>query len=259
MLKIIKNTKTERFLEHLGGISELFVSTVKASVTRPFYFHRMLEQVVELGIGSLSIATFIGFIIGLVMTLQFGHGLSNFGGTLYVPSIVSVSLMRELAPILTSLLVAGRIGSGITAEIAAMNVSQQIDAIRALGTSPIRVLVVPRFLAALITLPMLTLFSGFMGLIGGMIISQTEFGIPPGFYLNKVLEFLHFYDVLSALIKSAIFSIIITLVATYRGFNTKEGTRGVGHSTTWVVVTSSIAILISDFFLSKLLIYFFVV
>lgn len=259
MLRLIKNTKTERFLLHLGGIGELFVSTIKASFTRPFYFHRLIEQMVELGIGSLSIATFIGFIIGLVMTLQFGHGLANFGGTLYVPSIVSVSLMRELAPILTSLLVAGRIGSGITAEIAAMNVSQQIDAIRALGTSPIRVLVVPRFLAALITLPMLTLFSGFMGLIGGMLISQSEFGLPPGFYLNKVLEFLHFYDVLSALIKSAIFSIIITLVATYRGFNTKEGTRGVGHSTTWVVVTSSIAILISDFFLSKLLIYIFVV
>lgn len=258
LLKYLQGTKTEEFLEILGGLSQLFLSTLKATFSRPFYFNRMIEQVVELGIGSLSIATVIGFIIGLVMTLQFGHGLSTFGGTLYVPSIVSVSLMRELAPILTSLLVAGRIGSGITAEIAAMNVTQQIDAIRALGTSPIRVLVVPRFVAAFLTLPLLSLFSGFMGLVGGMIISNFEFGIPPGFYVNKVLEFLHFYDVLSALIKSAIFSVIITIVATYRGFETKEGTRGVGNSTTWVVVTSSIAILVSDFFLSKLLIYLFV-
>lgn len=257
MIPVKRISKFEKSFLRLGEITLLCIETLKALFSRPFYFHRMIEQIVEIGIGSALIAGTIGFVIGLVMTLQFGHGLASFGGTFYVPSIVSVSLMRELAPILTSLLVAGRIGSGITAELASMNVTQQIDAIRALGTSPVRVLVVPRVVAAFFSLPLLTIFSAFMGLIGGLIISDTEFGIPYAFYINKVLEHLHFYDVLSAMIKSAVFSLIIVMVATYRGFNTKEGTRGVGNSTTWVVVTSSIAILISDFFLSKLLIFVF--
>ena len=256
-MKVNSLSRFERGILKLGEITLLSIETGKALFTRPFYFHRTIEQIVEIGIGSAFIAGTIGFVIGLVMTLQFGHGLASFGGTFYVPSIVSVSLMRELAPILTSLLVAGRIGSGITAELASMNVTQQIDAIRALGTSPVRVLVVPRVVAAFFSLPLLTIFSAFMGLIGGLIISDTEFGIPYGFYINKVLEYLHFYDVLSAMIKSAVFSVIIVMVATYRGFHTKEGTRGVGNSTTWVVVTSSIGIMISDFFLSKLLIFVF--
>lgn len=249
--------KLNIFVTLTGELTHLFGQTVVASLSRPFYFKRMFDQMVQLGVHSLLIAGVIGFTMGLVMTLQFGHGLANFGGTLYVPSIVSVSLMRELAPIMTSLLVAGRIGSGIAAEIGSMNVTQQVDAIRALGTSPIRVLVVPRFMALLITLPFLTLFCALMGLIGGMIISNSEFGIPPGFYEIKVLEFLKFHDVGSAMIKSAIFSVIITLLACHRGLNTKDGTRGVGQSTTWVVVVSSITILLSDFFLSKILLYMF--
>jgi phospholipid/cholesterol/gamma-HCH transport system permease protein len=257
MITTKKLNKIERIFIRGGELSYLILETLKGCFTRPFYFHRFIEQMVEIGIGSALISGTIGFVIGLVMTLQFGVGLASFGGTFYVPSIVSVSLMRELAPILTSLLVAGRIGSGITAELASMNVTQQIDAIRALGTSPVRVLVVPRVVAAFISLPLLTVFSAFMGLLGGLIISDTEFGIPYGFYINKVLEYLHFYDVLSSMIKSAVFSLIITFIATFQGFRTKEGTRGVGNSTTQVVVTSSILILISDFFLSKFLIYIF--
>lgn len=250
-------TKSENFFLFVGKYFSLLGHTVKGCFTKPFYFHRTIEQVVNLGLGSLLIASVIGFVIGLVMTLQFGHGLNQFGGTLYVPSIVAVSLMRELAPILTSLLIAGRIGSGIAAELGSMNVTQQIDAIRALGTSPIRVLVVPRFLGALITLPFLSLFSAFMGLLGGMIISETEFGISPGFYINKVIGFLHFSDVLSAMIKAAFFSIIITITAVYYGFGEIKGTKEVGSSTTKVVVSSSIGILISDFFLSKILLTYF--
>lgn len=237
----------------IGSFFTLLASTLKACVTRPFYFHKVIEQIVQLGFGSMLISGIIGFVIGLVMTLQFGHGLNSFGGTLYVPSIVAVSLMRELAPILTSLLLAGRIGSGIAAEVGSMNVTQQIDAIRAMGTSPVRVLVVPRFLGSLLTLPLLTIFSAFTGLLGGMIISSTEFGIPPSFYIGKVVEFLRFSDVLSAMIKGAFFSILITITACHQGFRPIRGTRGVGISTTKVVVSSSIAIMVSDFFLSKIL------
>jgi phospholipid/cholesterol/gamma-HCH transport system permease protein len=241
----------------VGEIHILFYEAIKCSLTKPFYWNRLNDQIIALGAGSFTISLVIGFIMGLVMTLQFGYGLAKFGGTLYVPAIVSMSLMREMAPIFTSLLVAGRIGSGISAEIGAMNVTQQIDAIRALGTSPVRVLVVPRFLAAVITLPLLSILAGFMGIIGGMIISYWEFGMTPGFYINKVLVTITLSDVFTSFFKCWFFASVITIFACYRGFRTKDGTRGVGEATTWVVVQSSIIILISDFFLSKILILMF--
>jgi phospholipid/cholesterol/gamma-HCH transport system permease protein len=244
-------------LEMTGEITLLFKETLRCIVTRPFYWNRLMEQIIHLGAGSLSITIVIGLVTGLVMTLQFGYGLARFGGTLYVPAIVSISLLRELAPIFTSLLVAGRIGSGISAEIGAMNVTQQIDAIRALGTSPIRVLVVPRLLAAVISLPLLATLSGFMGILGGMLIAYTEFQIPPGFYLNKVLYAVTLSDIFGSMFKCAIFGVVISIIACYRGFQTSEGTRGVGNATTWVVVTASIIILVANFFLSKFLILVF--
>lgn len=238
----------------IGEIALLAKDTFICTFTRPFYFGRFLDQMIHLGIGSISITIVIGVMTGLVMTLQFGYGLAKFGGTLYVPAIVSLSLMRELAPIFTSLLIAGRIGSGMSAEIGAMNVTQQIDAIRALGTNPIRVLVVPRVLATVISLPLLMTLSAFMGFIGGLIIAYTEFGMSFGFYTNKVLTTIKFADVFGSMFKCAFFGLVIAILGCYRGFKTREGTLGVGAAATWVVVRTSIIILVSDFFLSKLLI-----
>lgn len=241
-----------------GDFFLLLIDTIKCSFTRPFYVSRIIEQISLLGLESILISGTIGFVIGLVMTLQFGYGLASFGGTFYVPSIVSVSLMRELAPILTSLLVAARVGSGVAAELAAMKVSSQIDALRALATSPTRVLIVPRLIALCISLPFLGIFSALMGLIGGLIISELEFGITYGFYINKVLEYLHLYDVLSAMIKCCFFAFLIIMTACFYGLRTENGTRGVGKTATKVVVISSIGILISDFFLTKILLFLFV-
>lgn len=179
-MKFMVNFLSKKMEGHLQLIGELycfFVEYLKCLTSRPFYWGRLYQQIIELGVGSLSITLVIGFVTGLVMTLQFGYGLTKFGGVLYVPAIVSLSLLRELAPIFTSLLIAGRIGSGISAEIGAMNVTQQIDAVRALGTSPIRVLVVPRVTAAIISLPLLGVLSGFMGIIGGGIIAYSEFNM----------------------------------------------------------------------------------
>lgn len=240
-----------------GEVTVMLKESIYCMFTRPFYWGRLFEQIVHLGIGSLSITIVIGLVTGLVMTLQFGYGLTKFGGTLYVPAIVSVSLLRELAPIFTSLLIAGRVGSGISAEIGAMNVTQQVDAIRALGTSPIRVLVVPRIMASIISLPLLATLSSFMGILGGLIIAYIEFNMPVGFYVNKVMTTIKFVDVLGSMAKCGFFALVIALLACYRGFQTKEGTRGVGNATTWVVVNASIIILVSDFFLSKLLILLF--
>ena len=241
----------------LGEIFWLGKESFICSFTRPFYFHRLMEQLVVLGMGSISITIVIGLTMGLVMTLQFGFGLAKFGGTMYVPAVVSLSITREMAPIFTSLLVAGRIGSGMAAEIGSMNVTQQIDALRALGTNPIRVLVVPRLLAAMISLPLLTALSNALGIIGGMIVALIEFDMPVGFYFNKILETIKLTDFATGLLKTVFFAAVITLTACYKGFRTTEGTRGVGQSTTWVVVVSSIFILISDFFLSKLFLLIF--
>jgi len=241
----------------VGDIFLFFKEFVRCAVTGPFYWSRLMDQIVHLGMGSLSITIVIGTVTGLVMTLQFGFGLEKFGGTLYVPAIVSISLLRELAPIFTSLLIAGRIGSGMSAEIGAMNVTQQVDAIRALGTSPIRVLVVPRVVATMISLPLLATLSGFMGIMGGLVIANVEFNMPPGFYVNKVLNTIKLADVFGSMFKCSFFAIVISILACYRGFQTKDGTWGVGNAATWVVVRSSIIILISDFFLSKILILMF--
>jgi phospholipid/cholesterol/gamma-HCH transport system permease protein len=240
-----------------GEVWQLFQHTLHCAVTRPFYPGRLLEQILVLGAGSLSITIVIGFVTGLVMTLQFGYGLEKFGGVLYVPAIVSLSIVKEISPIFTSLLIAGRIGSGMSAEIGAMAVTSQIDAIRALGTSPYRVLVVPRVLATVISLPLLATFSSFMGIFGGLLIAMSEFNMPAGFYVNKVLNTITLTDIFGAMGKCAFFALIISLLACYKGFKTSEGTKGVGESATWVVVRTSIIILISDFFLSKLIILLF--
>lgn len=243
-------------LYNIGRFVYFFASIMRCSFSRPFYFMRLVDQIRALGLGSISITIVIGLTMGLVMTLNFGYGLTKFGGVLYVPAVVSLSLAREMAPIFTSLLVAGRIGSGMAAEIGSMNVTQQVDAIRALGTNPIRILVVPRFWSAVISLPLLTSLSCFLGILGGMLVCQNEFGMPPGFYINKVLDTVKIHDFLSGLVKSGIFGAIIAVVGCWRGLATVGGTRGVGESTTWVVVTSSIAILITDFFISKIFLLF---
>lgn len=247
-----KIKKLEKFFIFIGEIFSLFIEIIKGTFTGPFYFSRLMEQINHIGYGSTSITVVIGLTMGLVMTLNFGYGLAKFGGTLYVPAVVSLSLAREMAPLFTSLLVAGRVGSGIAAEIGAMNVTQQVDAIRALGTSPVRVLVIPRFWSLVISLPLLSSLSFAVGIFGGMIVCKNEFDIPSGFYLYKVFSTVKFHDYASGLVKSAVFGGIITLFACYRGLHTKNGTKGVGQSTTWVVVTASILVLVTDFFISKI-------
>lgn len=247
-----KLEKIKEFFIFIGEIFSLLFQTIQCTFTGKFYFSRLMEQIYHLGFGSTSITIVIGLTMGLVMTLNFGYGLTKFGGTLYVPAVISLSLAREMAPLFTSLLVAGRVGSGIAAEIGAMNVTQQVDAIRALGTSPIRVLVVPRFWALVISLPLLSALSFAVGIIGGMIVCKSEFDIIPGFYFSKVFSTVKIHDYMSGIVKSAVFAGIITIFACYKGLNTKDGTKGVGASTTWVVVTASILILITDFFISKI-------
>jgi phospholipid/cholesterol/gamma-HCH transport system permease protein len=237
-----------------GGFGRLSWQTFIELFQRPFYPRLVIEQLYAIGIQSFGLVVVSGLATGSVMALQFGYGLSRFGGKLYVPKIVALTILREMGPVFTSLLVAGRIGSGIASEVASMKVTQQIDAMRALGTSPIKRIVIPRLLACMIALPILTLFADYIGLFGAMMICASEHSINTEFFIAKSIDTLRIVDFATGMAKTVVFAFFIAITACWKGLNTEGGTRGVGASTTWVVVTSSIFIMVSDLFLTKLFI-----
>lgn len=249
-------TQTLETIRFFGGITLLGFQSLKEMVRPPYYFFLTIEQMYLIGVRSLLLVAVTALATGSVMALQFCYGLEKFGGKLYVPKVVALSFLREMGPVFTSLLVAGRIGSGIAAEVSSMKVTQQIDAIRALGTNPIKKIVIPRVLATLFTLPLLTLFADFIGLFGGMLVTMKEAGVSSEFFIDKCIDSLRTNDFLTGLIKAAIFAIFISLTACYRGLHSEGGTKGVGDSTTYVVVTTNIFIMVSDFFLTKLFLIF---
>jgi phospholipid/cholesterol/gamma-HCH transport system permease protein len=256
MVKLLKTMGEEllAMLRHLGGMAHLTGQTCRELAQRPFYFSLTMEQVVVIGMQSLLLVAITGITCGAVMTLQFGYGLEKFGGKFYIPKVLALSIVREMGPVFTSLMVAGRVGSGMAAEIGSMKVTQQIDAIRALGTSPIKRIVIPRMIAMLICLPLLTLFADLLGIFSGMLIGL-ELGLGAHFFLEKAFGGITFNDYWTGTAKTLFFGYFIVIIACYRGLTTEGGTRGVGNSTTWVVVYSSIAIMISDFFLTKFFIH----
>jgi len=195
--------------------------------------------------------------VGMVMAVQFAFGLQKFGGMEYTGRVIGLSFSRELAPTLTALVVGGRIGAGIAAEVGSMAVTEQIDAIRALGADPVKKLVVPRLLACVVVMPVLGAFALVLGFGGAMVVCSAEFGIPSGFFLNTALGSVNFRDYASGMYKTPFFGAIIALVGCHFGLITRGGTEGVGHATTRAVVVTSISILISDFFLTKLSILLF--
>jgi phospholipid/cholesterol/gamma-HCH transport system permease protein len=238
-------------LRFAGGFGLLCGQIFRELFTRPFYPRLVIQQLFQIGVQSFLLVAVTGLATGSVMALQFGYGLTRFGGTLYVPKIVVLAILREMGPVFTSLLVAGRIGSGIASEVASMKVTQQIDAIRALGTSPIKKIVIPRLLASMIALPILTLFADYIGLFGAMLVSSTELQINSEYFFAKAIETLRMYDLWTGMAKTVVFAFFISVAACWKGLNTEGGTQGVGETTTWVVVASSIFIMISDFFLTK--------
>lgn len=239
------------FLRFAGGFARLTLQMIYSLARPPYYFRLIVEQTYAIGVQSFLLVAVTALATGSVMALQFGYGLQKFGGTLYVPKIVALAILREMGPVFTSLLVAGRVGSGIASEVASMKVTQQIDAIRALGTSPIKRIVVPRVVATMIALPLLTLFADYIGLYGAMLVCKNELGINSEFFFSKAVETLRLNDLLTGMAKTLVFAFFISVTACWRGLNTEGGTQGIGSTTTWVVVTSSIFIMISDFFLTK--------
>lgn len=238
-------------------VQEYFVMVGKAAracVTRPFYYKDIVEQFDIIGIGSLTVVLLTGMFTGMVLALQSGITLDQFGARSMVGRLVSASMVKELGPVLTALMVAGRVGSGIAAELGSMMVTDQIAALRALGTDPIRKLVLPRILAGLLMVPLLTCVSVGIGLLGAWVITITQLKVASGVYWNSVVLGLYIQDVWMGLIKPFFLGFVIVTIGCHVGLRTSGGTQGVGRATTNAVVASSVAVLVVNFLVTKLLI-----
>lgn len=232
----------------------MVVRSLRGMVRRPFYIRETVAQMDIVGVGSLPITMLAAFFIGAVLALQTASTLQSFGAQNYTGRLVATSLVRELGPVLTCILLAGRIGSGIAAELGSMRVSEQIDAMRALGTDPLRKLVLPRIISLVVMAPALTVFANIVGTIGGLVISLTILHIPSSVYNASARDALNYNDIFGGLLKPTVFGFIVAVVGCHCGLRTEGGTVGVGRSTTQSVVTAILLILITDFFLTKLII-----
>ncbi len=230
--------------------------TVRSLFRKPRYFEDILRQMEIIGTGSIFIVMLTGFFTGGVLALQSAKSLKSFGAVNLTGQLVALSLVRELGPVLTALMIAGRVGAGIASQLGSMVVTQQIDAMRGLGTDPIKKLVAPRMIASTAMLPLLTVVADLFGLVGGWIVSLYTLRLNTALYWNTALRSLAYNDVLEGLMKPLVFGFIIGMIGCYFGINTTGGTRGVGRSTTQAVVTASILVIIADFFVSKIVLEF---
>jgi phospholipid/cholesterol/gamma-HCH transport system permease protein len=228
----------------------------------PFYWADTIAQMDRIGVGSLPIILLTGLFTGMVLALQSSVELSTFGASIYIGNLVGASMVRELGPVLTGLMVTGRIGSAIAAELGSMRVTEQIDAMESMGTDPIKKLVTPRLVATMLMLPALTALADLVGIVGGLIVAFAHLEIPPDVYMRGVWDtlatngiVLGFFprDFVGGLGKPIVFGAIIALTGSYYGLHTTGGTEGVGHATTRSVVTASIWILATDYFLTQIL------
>ena len=240
------------FIRYTGGISILLFQTLFWIPMPPLRRRQIFEQMAKIGVDSLPVVFLISMFTGMVLTLQSAYQMQRFSAEMYVASLVAFSMTRELGPVLTALIVAGRVGASITAELGTMQVTEQIDALETLATNPVKYLVVPRFLALIIMLPFLTIYSDIVGIFGGYLIGVYKLGISHAMYMKNTWQPLKYKDVYTGLIKSFFFGIIVCIVAYYEGMTAEGGAEGVGRSTTTSVVVSFILIIASDCFFTAL-------
>ena len=244
-------------LRDVQGFAVLAGRTLASLPRRPHHVRDIVDQMDDVGVGSLLIVGLTGIFTGMVLALQSSVELAAFGATAYVGRLVSASAVRELGPVLTGLMVAGRVGSGIAAELGSMKVSEQVEALEAMGTDPLAKLVKPRFVACVVMLPVLTVLTDFIAIVGGQLIAVFSLNQPASLYWNAAFDTLSPSDILTGLVKPVVFGAIIALVACHNGLKTSGGTAGVGRSTTNSVVVSSILILATDYLMTELFISIF--
>jgi len=245
----------KRWILHVQDYSLLSARSVTNLFSPPYYVSDVLEQMDIIGVGSLPIVLLTGFFIGAVMVLQTAAQFERFGQTALTADVVSLALVRELGPSITGLLVAGRNASGMASELGSMIVTEQVDAMRAMGTDPVRKLVTPRMLATVLMLPLLTAMADFLGLIGGYLVSFFTLRLGAVAFWTRAINILEFSDLMQGLTKPLAYGFIIATVGCYQGLSVKGGTQGVGRATTQAVVTASVIILVANFFLTKLMLF----
>jgi len=225
---------------------------IRGLVRKPYYWDDVFIQMDLIGIGSLPVVILTGFFSGAVMALQMSRALQTYGASSQVGQIVAITLVREMGPVLTALMVAGRNSSGMASELGSMKVTEQIDAMRALGTDPVKKLVVPRLLATIFVLPLLTILADFVGIFGGFLIAYFSLKLPADQYWTMSWQALEYSDIAQGLIKPVAFAFAIALIGCYYGLRTTGGTQGVGRATTQAVVVSSVAIFFVTFFITRI-------
>jgi phospholipid/cholesterol/gamma-HCH transport system permease protein len=240
-------------LEELGGIGLMFLRSIYWSFRRPFKLDYIFKQMDFIGVHSLLVVLITGAFTGMVLALQSSYGFRKFGAEGLVGAIVALSMTRELGPVLTSLMVTGRAGSAMAAELGTMRVTEQIDALTVMALNPIKYLVAPRVVASFLMLPILTIISDFIGMVGGYLVGVKLLGINEGSFMNKIERTLDLADIYNGLVKAAVFGLILSVISCYKGYNTRGGAEGVGRATTEAVVLSSVTILISDYVLTSLM------
>lgn len=240
------------FLAAIGRVALFSGKSLGAAVYPPFYGRQYYRQLTEIGFYSLPVVGLTAAFTGMVLALQSYTGFSRFQAEGAIATVVVLSVTRELAPVLAGLMVAGRVGAAMAAEIGTMRVTEQIDALTTLSTNPLKYLVAPRLLAGLIMLPVLVLIADIIGVFGGYLVSIYKLGFNPGAYLHQTYEFLETRDVILGLVKAAVFGFLIAMMGCYHGYYSRGGAQGVGSATTYAVVSASILILISNYLLTAL-------
>ncbi|MBL7195666.1 MAG: ABC transporter permease [Desulfobacterales bacterium] len=238
-------------VEESGRIILLLISAITWMLRPPFRFRVIFKQMEFVGVNSIFVVLITGTFTGMVFALQSYHGFKMFGGESLVGATVALGVTRELGPVFTALMVTGRVGSAMTAELGTMKVTEQIDALHTMSVNPIHYLVMPRIVAAILMLPVLTIVSDFVGILGGYFVGVELMKINSGIFIAKIVEFVELEDIFNGLIKAACFGLILSLIGCYKGIRTTGGAEGVGKATTQSVVLSSVTIFISDYFLTS--------
>jgi len=254
---IMLGNKVIEFFYFLGGLTYLAGQSFYFVFTPPFRKDRIFEQAKKAGYESLPVVSLVALFIGFIFALQTAVFMQRMGSEMYIASIVALSLVRELGPVITALVVAGRVGAAIAAELGSMQVTEQIDALESFATNPIKYLVVPRLVALSLMLPLLTLYADVIGIFGGYLICVYKLGIASNMYLHITYSALLYKDLFTGLLKSLFFGMIIAFVSCYEGFNVEGGAEGVGKATTRAVVATFILIIVADCFFTALFYFIF--
>ncbi len=245
--------RTTIIINEIGGVIIFLVQTLRWTLSRPFYLKNLLKQMEQIGVNSIPVVLTTAISTGMVLAYQSYTGFKRFGAETLIGTVVSLSMTRELGPVLTGLMVAGRAGASIAAELGTMKVTEQIDALSTLATNPMKYLVVPRFIASTVMMFFLTVLGMIIGITGGYFVGVKVLGTNPVTYINNSINYTEVTDIWYGLVKSLVFGAVVGIISCYKGFTTEGGAEGVGKATTGAVVVSCMLILILDYFLSALL------